>query len=160
MEALASLGIDWKLLIAQIANFLILLLILSKFLYKPLVNMLEQRKEKIAQGIKDSEAAGVKLSEAEGESKKIISQAITKANDIIEKAKKEAEIQAGQITDKAKQRAGLVLAKADESAKLREAEVMKGVRGKIADIVGIAFEKITKENVSSQNIDKAISELK
>jgi len=52
-----GLGIDWQLLIAEIINFVILLLILKRFLYKPFLRLLEQRRVKIEEGIKKAEEA-------------------------------------------------------------------------------------------------------
>lgn len=48
-----ALGIDPKLFIGQIINFLILLFILTKFAYKPIVKLLDDRRQKIADGLKD-----------------------------------------------------------------------------------------------------------
>jgi len=55
METLSSLGIDLKILLAQLVNFGILIFLLSKFLYKPVLKMLDQRKKKIAESIKKAE---------------------------------------------------------------------------------------------------------
>ena len=46
-ELFSKLGIDWKLLIAQIINFLVLLFVLYKFAYRPILSMLEKRTKKI-----------------------------------------------------------------------------------------------------------------
>lgn len=160
MDALTSLGIDLKLLIAQIVNFGILLFVLSKFLYKPLVKILDERKDKIAQGLKDSKEAQVKLDEAEAVSRKKISEAVTQANSIIEKAKKEAELEANQILDKAKDKASVIIVKAKDSAKQQEEDIVRSVRLRIATLVGAAFEKITQGKADQQSIDRAIEELK
>jgi len=160
MDALTSLGIDFKLLIAQIVNFGILLFVLTKFLYKPLVKLLDERKQKIAQGLDDSQKAEEKLAEADSTSKRQISEAVTQANLIIEKAKKEAELEAGQILDKAKIKATDIVKKATEASKRQEEDVMKNVRIRIAGLIGAAFEKIAEEKADSSSIDKAIKELR
>jgi F-type H+-transporting ATPase subunit b len=46
-----KLGIDPKLLLAQLVNFTIIMLLLKKFLYKPILDMLEKRKKEIAEGV-------------------------------------------------------------------------------------------------------------
>lgn len=159
MDALTSLGIDLKLLIAQVVNFGILLFILTKFLYKPLLKLLDERKQKIAQGLDDSQKAETKLAQASTASKKQISEAVTQANLIIENAKKEAEVEAGQILDKAKAKATDIVKKATEISRRQEEDVMKNVRIRIAGLVGAAFEKIAEEKADSSSIDKAIKEL-
>ena len=61
MELLQKLGIDWRLLIAQLVNFSILVIILYKLLYKPVLKVLNDRKEKIEQGLKDAKSLGEEL---------------------------------------------------------------------------------------------------
>ena len=56
-ELFAAFGIDWKLLLAQSVNFLIVFGGLTYFLYKPLMRALAAREEKIAKGVKDAEEA-------------------------------------------------------------------------------------------------------
>ncbi len=50
-DLISKLGIEWKLLLAQIVNFVILFLVLKKFLYKPLLNFMNNRRQKIADGL-------------------------------------------------------------------------------------------------------------
>ena len=64
MDALSSLGINGPYLLAQIVNFFVLLFLLRLFLYKPVTNMLESRKQRIAEGL---QAAEVARREAEAE---------------------------------------------------------------------------------------------
>ena len=61
MELLSNLGINGKLLLAQIVNFFILLYILKRFAYKPILKVLDDRKEKIEKGLRDAENAKDKL---------------------------------------------------------------------------------------------------
>lgn len=57
MELLNALGIDWKILLAQFVNFAVLVFVLWKFAYKPIFKFLEDRKNKIEEGIKNAEQA-------------------------------------------------------------------------------------------------------
>ena len=61
MDALANLGIDIKLLTAQVINFALLLLILRRFAYQPMLQLMDERSARIEQGLKDAEAAAKKL---------------------------------------------------------------------------------------------------
>mgnify|MGYP001588456271 CR=1 FL=1 len=63
MELISKLGIDWKLLVAQIVNFFILLFVLYKFAYKPVLEMLEKRSKTIEKGIHDAKASEERLKE-------------------------------------------------------------------------------------------------
>ena len=57
MDALSSLGINGPFLLAQIVNFFVLLFLLQRFLFKPLVKMLDSRKQRIAEGLQAAEMA-------------------------------------------------------------------------------------------------------
>lgn len=106
MEILKNFGFDPILLVAQIVNFLIILFLLKKFLYKPVLDMLKKRKDDIEKGVKDAEEGRLTLEKAleeekkilrkaQGQSKKIIddagNQAIAIAQDIEQNSKKQAE---------------------------------------------------------------------
>lgn len=159
MEALSSLGIDWKSLIAQIVNFLILLFVLSKLLYKPLVEMLDQRKKGIAKGVADAKAAEARLLQVEEEAKEKIKGAVENANEIVEKASKEATKQATTIIEDAKKKSFQIIEKANESAQKRQNEIMREVKKDLADIVETAIIKITSKQPAKESIDQAIKEL-
>ena len=114
-ELIRKLGIDWKLLVAQIVNFVILLFLLKKFLYKPLINLMNKRREKIIEGLekaKKGEEEFVKIAELrEKELAKIQKEAeglIQKAKEIGDKKQqeilKEAEEKTKKIIEDAKGR--------------------------------------------------------
>jgi F-type H+-transporting ATPase subunit b len=83
MEALANLGIDWKLLVAQVVNFAVVLLVLKRFAYQPMLKLLDERTAKIEKGLADAENAGKKLSEIEIQEKAILMEARTEAKRIL-----------------------------------------------------------------------------
>ncbi len=57
MKLITALGLDYRILLAQFFNFAILLFVLWRFAYKPVFNILEERRAKIAKGISDSDQA-------------------------------------------------------------------------------------------------------
>ena len=71
---MAQLGINGPFLLAQIVNFIVLFLLLRRFLYPPLVKMLDERKQRIAEGLA---AADVARKEAEEERAKLMVQITT-----------------------------------------------------------------------------------
>ena len=71
MEALANLGIDWKLLLAQVVNFVVVLLVLRRFAYQPMLRLLDERTHKIEKGLADAESATRKLGEMETKEKAV-----------------------------------------------------------------------------------------
>ena len=72
MEFLKEFGIQPTLLIAQIVNFLIILFILKKFFYKPIIKLLDDRKKKIEESLKNAELIEERLKQTEEKSAQII----------------------------------------------------------------------------------------
>src|ERR1035437_7360264 len=60
-----QLGIDWKLFLSQVVNFLILLVILTFFVYKPLIKVIKERTRKIQEGLDKAHEADIRLKEVD-----------------------------------------------------------------------------------------------
>jgi len=149
MEALANLGIDWKLLTAQAVNFLILLFVLRRFAYRPMLDFLEQRSDRIEQGLKDAEAAQVKLAQMEEREKATLAAARGEARSIVEAAeasakKRDAErlIETEAATKRFTEEARVKIEEEKQKA-LTEA------KQEIAQVVTASVEKILKETVDA-----------
>ena len=84
MEALEAFGVNWKLMVIQGVNFTLLLLILYKFLWKPLFAMLDLRAKKIAEGIADADAARKERENAKKEHESILASARTEGGKVVE----------------------------------------------------------------------------
>ena len=72
MEIFSKLGIDWRLLLAQVVNFLILLFVLRRFAYTPMLRFLEKRKNRIEKGLKEGKLATEKLLQIAKKEKEIL----------------------------------------------------------------------------------------
>ncbi|MCX6039859.1 MAG: hypothetical protein NTV69_01810 [Caldilinea sp.] len=86
-----ALGIEWSLLLAQIVNFLLMIVLLRMFLYQPVLNMLNARKERIAQSMKDAGAQATR--DAEKIAQEVRGRADLEATDIRMKAQVDASRQ-------------------------------------------------------------------
>lgn len=86
-----ALGINLGYLILQILMFAILFITLKKWVYGPMLNMLENRRKKIAQGLEDAQVAADARSNAEKEAEKIVAEARSQAADIVRAASEQAE---------------------------------------------------------------------
>lgn len=104
MEILNQFGFDIKLFAAQIVNFLVIAFVFKRFLYKPLLEILEKRKSTIKKGLLDAEKAQKALEEAEERKDAIISKAGIEADRIINEAKNQAEsIREGMLEETKKE---------------------------------------------------------
>lgn len=158
-----ALGIDLKLLLAQIVNFTILFVILSKLLYKPITKMLGEREEKIGKGLKDSDEATKLLEGTKEAAEKIRDKAYKAADKVITDAKKEAVDQAAVIIKKAHDQADKIVKNANEEAGLAKDRALKEAKKELSNVIVMALDKIVGEELDSKMKDsltaKAIEEL-
>jgi F-type H+-transporting ATPase subunit b len=158
-----ALGVDLKLLIAQVINFLIVMFLLWKFAYNPILNMLTERKEKIAKGLADSEEAAKSLQKAETEAEKVLEKAYADANEILKNAKAAASAETAALVKKASEQADRIMNTAKEEAATTKEKVMKEAKKEISDVVVIALDKIVGNELSAEQksrlTSKAIADL-
>ena len=120
-----NLGLNLGYLLVQIVSFAIIMIVLRAWVYKPILNMLDKRRQAIAQGLEDARVAGEARANAELEAKNVVTQAQLKANEIIKEA-----------TDRASSVERELRAAADaDTAKLREA-AMKEIEEERTRILG------------------------
>lgn len=162
MEILNQFGVKPLLLAAQVVNFLILLFILKRFLYKPILKVLEQRKKRIEEGLKNAEEIEKKLlaiGEKEAES-------IIRSAKESEKLIKEGTDYAAQLIEKGTKEYEKIIARGVEDVrKMHETEkelILQEAKSGIAELVILAFEKITGKVVGKDQkkiIEKEIKNL-
>lgn len=140
-----ALGINLGFLIVQIIAFIILFLTLNAWLYKPMLDMMETRKHKIAQGLEDARVAAEARASAEKEAAKIIADAQAEAGKVVREATERADAAGKDVKAAAEAEAS----KAREAA-LAEAEVERGrilgeLRGQVASLAIAAANKLVGE---------------
>src|ERR1051326_1735638 len=86
---LGQMGVDWPHFIAQVISFAIVALLLQRFAYKPILNVLEERRQRIAEGLANAEKSKAELARAEAQRQEILAQANTQANKLIEERSEE-----------------------------------------------------------------------
>lgn len=137
-----QLGISGGLLVSQIVNFLLLVVILRMLLYKPVLNMLDQRKERIAQSMKDAERASAAAQEAEMEKSKVLDEARREAQEIRAQATRDAEKIAQDVRSRAEQDATDIRIKAQEEATRQLETALADANKQVADLAILATEQI------------------
>jgi F-type H+-transporting ATPase subunit b len=130
-----SLGIRWIELLAQTINFCIVLFVLRKFAYRPIFNMLETRKEKIAEGLANADKIKAELARTEAARQKILTDAGDLANKIIADARAAAARVAEVETQKAVTAAEQILIKAREAAAQERAASLAALKREVGRLV-------------------------
>lgn len=149
-----SLGIDLKILIAQTVNFVIVMILLWKFAYNPIIKILDERKNKIAQGLKDAESAAKSKEETIVESRAISDKAHAEASEILKNAKESAVSEANEIIKKANDQADRILENAKNEAASMKDKILREAKGEIAGVVSLALDKIVNEELDRSTKEK------
>lgn len=151
MELLLNLGIQGKLLIAQIINFIILLWVLKKFVYIPLLKVMEERRRKIKKGIADAEKSSQKLEEMRAEEERIIKKAQQEAQAIIAKAEKQAQKNSEEIIQQTKLKAKEVIEEAKKEIKNEKNKALEEAKDQIAELAFLMAEKVIDKKMNQNN---------
>ncbi len=163
MEILNQFGVQPILLIAQIVNFLVLLFILKRFLYKPLLKVLDERKQKIAKSLKDAEKIAKELENTEANKEKILVDASLEARQIIEEATKSASEVISQAHEKATAGISTMIKKAEDSISLEREQMHQEIKTELADMVALALERVTGKVLTQKDqkeiLQKTIQDL-
>lgn len=144
-ELFAAFGIDWKLLLIQAVNFGVLLAVLTYFLYKPILRIIDERREKVAEGVRVAEEAARKLADAQEESKSLVGSASREAEQLVASARSRADGVGGEIIRAAELKAQSVLKDAEARAEEAKRLALQESSKEIARAAMLAAEKILRE---------------
>jgi F-type H+-transporting ATPase subunit b len=161
MEILHKLGIDWKLLIAQGVNFVVLLYVLRRFAYKPMLAFLDERQQKIETGLTNATKATEKLAEAEKEHRALLNDAKKEARALVEAALVAAKERDQESLDKTKGEVAALLALAQTEIAHEKNKMLREAKEELAEVVLLATEKMVHEKVdASKDKELVLSLLK
>lgn len=159
-ELITTFHIDWKLIIAQLVNFAIVLFVLYKFAYGPMLKLMNERTEKIDKGIKNSEEAQKKLLEITEKEKTVLIEARKAAQEIVAGAEAVAVKNKEEIIIEAKNQSEKILKDAEKKIELEKNKMMQEVKAQVAELVVLATGKVIGEKIDSEKdrelVEKAI----
>ncbi|RMF31152.1 MAG: ATP synthase F0 subunit B [Chloroflexi bacterium] len=137
-------------LLFQIVNFIVLAALLRIFLYKPVMGMLEQRRQRIEKGLEDARAAEEARAKAEEERQRILDQAWEEARRITGEATRQAEEVAKRIEAEAREQAREIVERAQRDAELERQKALGALRDQIALLSIAAANRILQEALDEQ----------
>lgn len=141
MNILNDFGVNPILLVGQIVNFLIILFILKRFMYKPVLDILKKRETEIKQGLKDAEEADKKLLSAEQKEKQILQKARITAENILVNARLEADEFKAKKEEQTKAEAQRLLEQAKQTIEQETKAAEERLTVKIGEIAISLLEK-------------------
>ncbi len=134
-EIARTFGVDWSHLISQIISFSIVCALLYKFAYQRVLQMLEERRQRIAEGLANAEKIKTELARTEAQRQEVLTQANTQATKLIEEARAAAARVQEQETQKAIAAAEQIITKAREAAAQDHARMLTELKREVGRLV-------------------------
>jgi F-type H+-transporting ATPase subunit b len=155
---LEQLGINPIFLLSQIVNFAILAFLLHRFAYKPTLNMLDQRRERIEKGLEDARLAEEARQNAEHERQQILDQARIEAQSVVAEANQRGEAQAAKIVEEAQQQAHGILVDARVEARAERDRLLAEMRGQISALAIAAANQLIGSSLDEKRQMELVDE--
>lgn len=136
-------GLTWLQFLSNCISFIIVCILLQKFAYKPIVTVLEARREKIAESLRNAEKIKAELADAEKKKSDILAQANAQAQRMIEDARASAAAVGEKKTQQAVAEAEQIIAKAREASQLEHDRMLTDLKREVGRLVISTTTKVT-----------------
>jgi len=157
-QAFEALGLNLPAIIAQTFNFVVLLVVLRAFLFKPILKMLDERRAKIAEGLNAAELARAEAAQAQANIQGQIEAARKEGQELIANA----QTIAGRIQTEAREQAtrdrDVTVERARQEIQLERDRAIAELRGEFADITMRAAERVIGQSLDPQAHERIIQE--
>ena len=156
--------LDPGLFVWTILTFLLLLFVLAKFAWKPLLKMLNDREELIRSSLEDAEKAKKKLERLNAEGEAIINQARSEAQSILSEGKAAAAKLKDETLDVAKEQAKQIASEAEKQINIEKDKAIAEIKSEVVNLSMSIAEKLINKNISPEDnkalIDESLSSVK
>ncbi len=159
-DLIKALGIDWPALIAQAINFLLLMFVLSKFVYKPILKVIDDRRKLVADSMEKVKEIDRHKEQIDKDRTVILRKADEQAGELLSRAKAEAESIRIEIEKAARVHADQMIAKGLQQIEAERSKVAHEVQEKLARAIVSSAEKILRREFSKADQDQFEAELK
>lgn len=147
-EIAEQFGVDWWKFLSQCISFSIVAFVLHKFAYQPILQVLEERRKKIAEGLANAEEIKKQLAAAQQQAADLLSKAGTDAQKVIEDAKAAAKSLQERESQRAIMEAEQIINKAREATKREHAKMLADLKKEVARLVLDTTAKVTGKVLS------------
>ncbi|HYV27737.1 MAG TPA: F0F1 ATP synthase subunit B [Candidatus Eisenbacteria bacterium] len=151
-------GVDWPHFIAQCISFLIVAAVLYKWAYKPVLGVLEERRQRIAEGLANAEKTKQELATAQTKAQEILNQASAQAGKMIEEARGAAAKVQEIETQKAIAAANDIVAKARQAMEAEHGRMLTELRREVGRLVVNTTAKVTGKVLSNEDQQRLAEE--
>lgn len=159
MEILGKIGFDWRMAIANLANFLLIFWLLKRYAFAPVSRMVAKRQAEVNKGLEDAEKARTELMMAKENYEREMSEARAQAQEIVAKAHDEATNMIGVAEKNAQEKVQKIVAEAKESIVAERVRMERELQAKTVDIALEVASKIIKQKLDPATEATLIKEL-
>lgn len=142
----------------QVLNFLLLLYVLNRLLFKPLLARMDERSAKISKGLEDAETAARDRELAAAEREAAVAEARKEANEMLARANKIAEDTRNEILETARAEADKVTQRAREEITGEKEKAMSELRAQVADLALEAAGKLVRSDMNATTQRRLVEE--
>lgn len=147
-EFASGFGFNSALILAQVINFSIIAFLLYKFAIKPIGATLEERRQKIADGLQYAEEMKTQLAAAERERAEKVKEAAQEAQRILSESREQSKEMIEAKTQEAAAQAEAIIRKASEATELERQKMLSDVRQEVARLVVATSSKVLSRELS------------
>lgn len=153
-----ALGINAGFLLAQMVNFGIIALVFTFLAWRPMTRMLDQRAQRIAQGLEDADVAAKARANAEQEAQRILDEARRQASTFADEARGRGDDAAKGIIAEAEKEAADVRARAREEAEQQRNQALSEMRGQVASLAMAAAQHLIGSNLDEKRQQQLVTD--
>lgn len=153
-----GLGIDLKSLIFQLFNFSVLVFVLTKLLYGPLIKVLNARRDAIKHSLTESERLKKELSEIRQKQDQILSQTHEQAKAILSKEADRAKVYYDESLKRAALDVEEIMSRGERSLQVQKEEFKAALKVEVAEMVKESVKKVLSEGLTEAEKEKLVAE--
>ncbi|MFQ5720064.1 MAG: F0F1 ATP synthase subunit B [Acidobacteriota bacterium] len=146
------------LAIWTILTFLLLVFVLGKFAWKPILAILHEREQSIRQALDESRRARDEAESLMEQNRTILADAQNRANELLEQARREAEARRAELVEKTRQDAEALMARSREEIERQQRAAIKEIRGEVADLAMGAAARVVGQSLDGEQHRRLIDE--
>ena len=152
------ISIDYSLLLV-ILNFVVLILVLNKLLYKPIKKFLADRQNEIAKDIEDAKTSKQEALKLTKQKENELKKSTEELREMRQRSKKDAETVANNILENAKEGKKKILIEAEHQIENEKEKAVKTLKTELAGLIEKISEKVIYEKLDSEKDSKLIEEM-
>ena len=158
-QLLAKLGVNWQLLVAQCVNFFLLLFVLTKFVYRPFLQLLDARAERVRVAMENASNLEHQAQQMEAERQRQLRKIDEEAGAMLADVHKQVESMRQDLLQKAHMEAQRILENGRRQLRDEEVKALAALRTKAADMVVRLTETLLRREFSAHDQKRMLQEV-